>query len=65
MMAVELPMFLAGRFMDVALDALVALDDTWPFREPVDPEDVPDYYDVIKVGPPDQAYLSELSWICK
>jgi hypothetical protein len=35
--------------MDIALKALMALDESWPFREPVDAEDVPDYYDVIKV----------------
>lgn len=38
--------------MEMALNALMALDDSWPFRDPVDPEDVPDYYDVIKVGLP-------------
>jgi hypothetical protein len=31
--------------------ALNTHEDSWPFREPVDTEDVPDYYDVIKVGP--------------
>ena len=35
--------------MQAAWQALVAHEDSWPFREPVDPEDVPDYYDVIKV----------------
>ena len=35
--------------MQAAWQALLAHEDSWPFREPVDPEDVPDYYDVIKV----------------
>lgn len=30
------------------LSDLVANSLSWPFREPVKPEDVPDYYDVIK-----------------
>ncbi|CAK0784458.1 hypothetical protein CVIRNUC_007662 [Coccomyxa viridis] len=33
--------------MQAAWQALLAHEDSWPFREPVDPEDVPDYYDVI------------------
>lgn len=36
-------------FMGRALGALRQLDDSWPFREPVDAQDVPDYYDIIKV----------------
>lgn len=35
--------------MQAAWQALDAHEDSWPFREPVSPEDVPDYYDVIKV----------------
>ncbi len=35
--------------MQDAWQALNAHEDSWPFREPVDPEDVPDYLDVIKV----------------
>ncbi|CAL5229703.1 g13075 [Coccomyxa viridis] len=34
--------------MQDAWQALNAHEDSWPFREPVDPEDVPDYLDVIK-----------------
>lgn len=37
------------RFMERAWRALHSLDDSWPFREPVDAEDVPDYYDIVKV----------------
>jgi hypothetical protein len=35
--------------MQDAWQALHAHEDSWPFREPVDPDDVPDYFDVIKV----------------
>ena len=35
--------------MQDAWQALNAHEDSWPFREPVDAEDVPDYLDVIKV----------------
>ena len=35
--------------MQDAWQALNAHEDSWPFREPVDPEDVPDYLEVIKV----------------
>lgn len=38
--------------MQDAWQVLNAHEDSWPFREPVDPEDVPDYYDVIKVWSP-------------
>ena len=37
-------------FMARALGALRQLDDSWPFREPVDAQDVPDYYDIVKVA---------------
>lgn len=40
------------RFMERAWRALHSLDDSWPFREPVDGEDVPDYYDIVKVWAP-------------
>uniref|UniRef100_A0A061RH03 histone acetyltransferase n=1 Tax=Tetraselmis sp. GSL018 TaxID=582737 RepID=A0A061RH03_9CHLO len=36
------------RFMALALDEICKCEDSWPFREPVDQNDVPDYYDVVK-----------------
>lgn len=36
-------------FLEQLLDAYVAQDDSWPFREPVPVTIAPDYYDVIKV----------------
>ncbi|KAK9908401.1 hypothetical protein WJX75_007347 [Coccomyxa subellipsoidea] len=36
------------RFMERAWRALYSLDESWPFREAVDAEDVPDYYDIVK-----------------
>lgn len=38
------------RFMERAWRALYSLDESWPFREAVDAEDVPDYYDIVKVS---------------
>jgi len=35
--------------MQDAWQALNTHEDSWPFREPVDAEDVLDYYDIIKV----------------
>lgn len=34
--------------------------DAWPFKEPVDARDVPDYYDIIK--DPMGIFLIYLSW---
>jgi hypothetical protein len=39
-------------FMNQILAALVAIDESVHFREPVDARDVPDYYDVVQVWPP-------------
>lgn len=36
-------------FLEQLLDAYVAQDDSWPFREPVPITIAPDYYDIIKV----------------
>ena len=36
-------------FMQAALDEVRQHDDAWPFQDPVDRHDVPDYYEVIKV----------------
>jgi hypothetical protein len=36
------------RFMGRALGMLRGLEDAWPFREAVDPREVPDYYEIIK-----------------
>lgn len=35
-------------FMRSLLKAVVEHVDAWPFKEPVDPREVPDYYDIIK-----------------
>lgn len=35
-------------FMRSLLKSMQEHSDAWPFKEPVDPRDVPDYYDIIK-----------------
>lgn len=35
--------------MTKALEEICSHEDSWPFLEPVDANDVPDYYDVVKV----------------
>ncbi|MCO5602205.1 hypothetical protein L7F22_056333 [Adiantum nelumboides] len=35
-------------FMRMLLKAVVEHADAWPFKDPVDPREVPDYYDIIK-----------------
>lgn len=35
-------------FMRVLLKAVAEHGDAWPFKDPVDPREVPDYYDIIK-----------------
>ncbi|MCO5592483.1 hypothetical protein L7F22_046486 [Adiantum nelumboides] len=35
-------------FMRMLLKAIVEHADAWPFKDPVDPREVPDYYDIIK-----------------
>lgn len=35
-------------FMRTLLKAVVEHADAWPFKDPVDPREVPDYYDIIK-----------------
>ncbi|KAI5077371.1 hypothetical protein GOP47_0007195 [Adiantum capillus-veneris] len=35
-------------FMRILLKAVVEHADAWPFKDPVDPREVPDYYDIIK-----------------
>ena len=39
------------RFMSLVLAALQAQEESWPFREPVPADEVPDYYTIIKVLP--------------
>lgn len=40
--------------------------DAWPFREPVDARDVPDYYDIIKdpMGKELLCYISCVFFVC-
>ena len=38
------------QFMRAALGSLSTHEDAWPFQEAVGADEVPDYYDIIKVG---------------
>ena len=43
-------MLLPREFMGAALAMMRRHDDAWPFRDPVSRAEVPDYYDIIRVG---------------
>ena len=45
-------------FMENTLKSVIENPDSWPFREPVDGKEVPDYYDVIK-DPVDLTLIQE------
>jgi hypothetical protein len=41
---------LRREFMGAALAMMRRHEDAWPFRDPVSRAEVPDYYDIIRVG---------------
>jgi hypothetical protein len=43
-------MSLLREFMGAALAMMRRHEDAWPFRDPVSRAEVPDYYDIIRVG---------------
>ncbi len=48
------------KFLMVLVRSLQAQVEAWPFLEPVDARDVPDYYDIIKVSYP--VHTTLMSW---
>ncbi|KAK9160752.1 hypothetical protein Syun_007093 [Stephania yunnanensis] len=52
-----------NNFMRSLIKMMHEHPDAWPFREPVDPRDVPDYYDIIKdpIGESNARNISVLS----